>query len=126
MPIDGACHGEIVTKSVETNTFVATAGWQDIDGARTVCHGYGAKGSAMQGSADGKHQDGAGCNVACKEDGEGCQADHQYFLSGEPVYHIATEGADDEGCHSISAQYNADYILRCPEGLTQIEWEEWG
>ena len=120
------CHGEIVAQSVEANAFVAAAGRQDINGAGTVGNGYGAKRSAMQGSADGKHQDGAGSNVSCKEDGEGCQADHQYFLSRESVYHIAAEGADDEGCHSISAQYNADYILRCPEGLTQIEREQRG
>ena len=54
------CHSEIVAQSVEANAFVAAAGRQDINGAGTVGNGYGAKRSAMQGSADGKHQDGAG------------------------------------------------------------------
>ena len=80
----------------------------------------------MQGSADGKHQDGTGCYVSCKEDGKSRQTDHQHFLTGKSIHHISAEGTDDECRHRISAQNNAYHILRSPESFTQIEWEEWG
>ena len=67
----GYRHGEVVAQAIETDAFVAAAGWQYVDGTGAVGHGDGSKGTAMQGAANGEHQDGAGGDVACKEDGEG-------------------------------------------------------
>ena len=119
-------HGEVVAQSIKTDTLIASAGRQDIDGTGTVGNCYRSEGSTMQGSADGKHQDGTGSYVSCKEDGKSRQTDHQHFFTGKSIHHISAEGTDDECRHRISTQHDADDILGRPKGLTQIEWEEWG
>ena len=64
-------HGKIVAQSVESDSFISPACRKNVDGAGAIGNRYGSERTSVQGPADGKHQDGAGCNIAGKEDGEG-------------------------------------------------------
>ena len=118
------CHGKIVAQSVESDSFISPACRKNVDGAGAVGNRYGSERTSVQGSADGKHQDGAGCNIAGKEDGEGRETDHQNLLARKAVNHISAERTNDEGGNRIAAQHNSNHIFRGSKIFAQIEREQ--
>ena len=64
-------HGKVVAQSVQSDSFISPTCRKNVDGAGAVGNRYGSERTSVQGSADGEHQNGAGCNIAGKEDGEG-------------------------------------------------------
>ena len=120
------CHGEVVAETIKSDAFVSPAGRQHVDGAGAVGYGDGSEGSAMQCSANGKHEDCACCYVSGKEDGKARKAQHEHFLARETVYHIAAKWAHDKGCHGVAAQYDAYGVFGGSKSFAQIEGQERG
>ena len=116
----GDGHGEVVAEPVEADAFVATLSGEDVYGAGAVGDGDGSEGGTMEGATYGKHEDGAGCDVAGEENGEGAETDHQDCLAGEAVDDVTTEGTDDEGGYGVAAQHDAYRVFGGTECVAEI------
>ena len=79
----------------------------------------------MQCAHDGEQQQRSCSEIACKEDGEGGIAHHQYCLAGEGINEIAAERTEQQCRDGVSRQHQSYHVLCGPESLTQVERQQW-
>ena len=78
----------------------------------------------MERSADGKHENCACCDVACKAHKESGETHHEHLLACKAVDHIAAERTHQKSCHGVAAQHNAYRVFGCAKLLAEIQWQQ--
>ena len=118
-------HSEVVGETVVADALGTAAGGQHVDGDSRVGDGQGAEGPAVEGADDGEQQKRGRGEIACKEDGEGAEADHQHRLAGEGVDDVTAKRSAQQSRDGVAREHEADHVLCCAEMLAQIERQQW-